>query len=515
MEASHRKSDFLQRGVSGIAVVLIVAGFFVVSVGFLSWKFKPNSIPNSSGNFFERTSALVSKTFGDMFLSGRSAPVVEINLGEQATNVNGKEIKNPTVAANEPLKVEPSGEKKSAGKISGSKNSNSPAEHLTVQSNTSGNIFSVSSSSGSELPAADNSKISKSSSPAPCDVIKVQTSNHKILFSEVAWMGSTKSASDEWIELKNNSGQNVPLRGWQILSDDENIKIVFEEKNNLLAGTFYLLERSDDNSAPNVSADNMYTGALSNDGARLRIFNANCELVDDVNASGGWPAGDNVAKKTMERSSLDLSWHTSANAGGTPKAQNSAAFSKGQESIGSQSGSASAADSASQNAATSSNAANNAANATSTVSLSDLVLVSEIMAGTDVNAYDEFVELYNPGNQGIDLTGWSLKKRSSTGSESTLLAASHLNGIILQSHRHFLIVNASATLAVSPDISWPKSYTLAYTQNAVVLYNRSGAKIDEANWDDIPKNESYVRDSWSSNSFHVSATPTPQNSASQ
>lgn len=494
-------------------------------------------------------------------------PVAEIDLGGSSTNGNGAdggeianssslhsfaEVSEGSSRFESPQQAVKLAEEKK--KISENKNPDSSAENSVLQPSAGGNNLSAASSSGSEPPTADNSKISESSAPAQCDFKKVRTPNHKILFSEIAWMGSAKSASDEWLELKNNSGRDVPLRGWQILSDNGNlgsthstssgqasspqVKIIFGT-NNFSAGGFYLLERTDDNSAPNVPADEIYSGALSNSGVILGIFNPNCELADEIDASKSWPAGDNAAKKTMERSSLDLSWHTSVNAGGTPKTQNSTAFLTGQTSGGSasssQSGSASPpASSTSQTAATSSdtsNAASSTANAVSTstsiaststsqtpapaISSNGLVLISEIMAGTDANSYDEFVELYNPGNQGIDLTSWSLKKRSSTGSESTLLAASHLNGITLQSHRYFLLVNASATLALSPDVSWPKSYTLAYTKNAVVLYDGSGAKVDEASWDNISKNESYVRDSWSSSSFHVSTTPTPQNSARQ
>ncbi len=47
----------------------------------------------------------------------------------------------------------------------------------------------------------------------------------KVIFNEIAWMGTTKSASDEWIELKSISIKPVDLNGWQIFNKSQNLKI--------------------------------------------------------------------------------------------------------------------------------------------------------------------------------------------------------------------------------------------------------------------------------------------------
>jgi len=51
-------------------------------------------------------------------------------------------------------------------------------------------------------------------------------------------------------------------------------------------------------------------------------------IVDEVDAQQGWPAGDNETKRTMERiaGSDPAMWQTSEKAGGTPKAKNSMGF---------------------------------------------------------------------------------------------------------------------------------------------------------------------------------------------
>ncbi len=141
------------------------------------------------------------------------------------------------------------------------------------------------------------------------------------------------------------------------------------------------------------------------------------------------------------------------------------------------------------------------------------ILVSEIMAGADGNANYEFIELYNPNGAAIDLTGYSIKKRSSTGSESTLVSASRFEGKIIPANKHFLLANEGGYNGqISPDVFWPKSYTLAYSNNALIIYNANNELVEEVGWTEIPKGQSIERVSWDSEQFQVQSTPSPQNS---
>jgi len=140
-------------------------------------------------------------------------------------------------------------------------------------------------------------------------------------------MGTTASCDDEWIELKNVSEEVVSLAGWQLLDKNLNIKIIFEALDSIGPGEFYLLERTDDDSVPAVLADKIYSGALNNEEESLRLFDQNCNLIDEAVASPDWPAGNKDEKRTMERSE-ELSWHTYFDGGeneifGTPRAENS------------------------------------------------------------------------------------------------------------------------------------------------------------------------------------------------
>lgn len=155
--------------------------------------------------------------------------------------------------------------------------------------------------------------------------------SRQVILNEIAWKGSPPydksnnfASDDEWIELKNISPNSVDLTGWQILSSDGKIKIIL--KGSVEPANFYLLERTDDNSVLGVRADQIYTGALSNSGAHLRLFDKNCKLVDEIKAFP-WPAERATDWQTLERGRCltndDCSWFVSLVSGGTPRKENS------------------------------------------------------------------------------------------------------------------------------------------------------------------------------------------------
>ena len=143
------------------------------------------------------------------------------------------------------------------------------------------------------------------------------------------------------------------------------------------------------------------------------------------------------------------------------------------------------------------------------------ILISEIMAGADGNANYEFIELYNAGSASVDLTGWSIKKKTSPGSESSLVAASRLLGKTIFPGKYFLIAHAEKyTGSVAGDADWAVSNSFAYKNNGIALYNAEGQKTEEINWTEIPAGQSLVRADWDSNQFTLAVSPTPQNSQS-
>ncbi len=104
--------------------------------------------------------------------------------------------------------------------------------------------------------------------------------------------------------------------------------IIFSS-SSISAQSYFLLERTDNSTVPDVLADLIYTGALGNDGENLELRDVAGTLIDSVDCALGWFAGNNSTKETMERKNPALAgsdsgnWASSTNPGGTPKSQNS------------------------------------------------------------------------------------------------------------------------------------------------------------------------------------------------
>ncbi len=124
-------------------------------------------------------------------------------------------------------------------------------------------------------------------------------------------------------------------------------------------------------------------------------------------------------------------------------------------------------------------------NISTTTTSSGKILFSEIYIkeGTSTG---EFIELYNPNEFDIDLTGWEIRKINRNGKEQTIIPSSKFKGII-PSFSYFLLVNnnASSEISINPDFIYPKSYDLA-KDNALILVNNEGKIIDQVCWGNVP-----------------------------
>jgi len=116
------------------------------------------------------------------------------------------------------------------------------------------------------------------------------------------------------------------------------------------------------------------------------------------------------------------------------------------------------------------------------------ILISEVQTESQT-VKDEFIELYNPNSQNVDLTGWVLKKKTSGGNESNLVSSSKFSGVI-HSGDYFLIapqVNDDGSSnyqgSAPPDLFYSgKTYSIT-GDNTVLLYDPNGNLIDKVGFD--------------------------------
>ncbi|MDX1608296.1 MAG: lamin tail domain-containing protein [Candidatus Spechtbacterales bacterium] len=144
-----------------------------------------------------------------------------------------------------------------------------------------------------------------------------------IIINEVAWMGDTAeedSHYNEWIEFYNNTDSPIALDGWILKAADDTP--IIELSGTIDAGSYYIAARNNETSTIISKADLIYGSryykhALKNnpEGEDLKLINAEGNIIDEINAPGGWPAGNNETKETM--SLVDNAW-VNGPTGGTP-----------------------------------------------------------------------------------------------------------------------------------------------------------------------------------------------------
>jgi len=276
-----------------------------------------------------------------------------------------------------------------------------------------------------------------------------------LIINEVAWMGTTESSANEWIELKNISNVTVTLAGWQIVNKNGKIaaRLSNADQKTLGAGKFMLLERTDDDTVPEVTADLIYAGTLANSNEGIRLFGPGCILADEMLAAPDWPAGDNNTKNTAERSS-GFVWRTSALPGGTPKRENSTGQSGGSGS---------------------SNPSSNQSAQTQQESSPQFfpIVINEIMynlEGTDTGR--EWIEILNTGTSSVDLSEWKLFESDTN---HTLTATQ--GGIVLVGQAYAVIADDPLQfLADHPGYSgvlFDSTFSLSNTGETIGIKNKT------------------------------------------
>ena len=146
-----------------------------------------------------------------------------------------------------------------------------------------------------------------------------------VRINEVAWMGATTGATHEWVELRKMSSEKINITGWQLLNANENLRATFPQ-GSFFDDEFIILARAPADSALNLNAGLTFSGAIRNSGEGLRLFDNECNIIDEVFASPNWPAGANASKHTMERVGK-VAWASSKGANGTPGMANAGTIS--------------------------------------------------------------------------------------------------------------------------------------------------------------------------------------------
>lgn len=157
------------------------------------------------------------------------------------------------------------------------------------------------------------------------------------------------------------------------------------------------------------------------------------------------------------------------------------------------------------------------------------ILINEIQIAGEKPSYD-FIELYNPNDFPIDISGYQLKKKNKSGTESSL--GKFPQGSVIPPRGFFLWACSADGYdqIIGADISF-KSYYLT-EDNSVALFDKNGTLIDAVAWgsghldlfvenqpfpQNPSKNQSLERINFqdtddNSKDFIIQTVPSPQNS---
>jgi len=111
--------------------------------------------------------------------------------------------------------------------------------------------------------------------------------------------------------------------------------------------------------------------------------------------------------------------------------------------------------------------------------LGHLVIAEIQISGMDGDNEKDFIRIGNPNSQPVDISGWKLRKRTRTGTESSIRVIP--DGIIIPSGGIILWANSKNNFAVNMGAQIVSSATIS-ASNSVALFDAEGSLVDAVAW---------------------------------
>jgi hypothetical protein len=338
----------------------------------------------------------------------------------------------------------------------------------------------------------------------------VSAAETTVVINEIMWMGSSVSSVDEWIELKNTTGEDINLTNWSIGGAGSSSSAITIAAGVIPANGYFLISNYETGSSAisdSITADIVISGvSLANGGGKLTLKDPASNMID-ATPIGSWEEGNNNTAPVGQRNSMERNntpgdgvswgnWHTCLDNNcyattfwdiegtdyGTPGATNS------QPSIPvSPEPAPTPSPSPSPSLAPSP-----VATPKPDIEYSDAIVINEFLPNpVGADAEGEFIELKNTGEEEVNLKDWQLDD-SEGGSSSYVI----LEGILIQGGEAVAFQRSTTGLALNNG------------GDEVRLFSPDGETKDEHSYD-VSVSEGVVRARDEDGAWQWSATATP------
>lgn len=123
------------------------------------------------------------------------------------------------------------------------------------------------------------------------------------------------------------------------------------------------------------------------------------------------------------------------------------------------------------------------------------IIINEVQIYGEKSSND-FIELYNPNSETISISGWKLRKKTKTGTESSIRVLPNRTNISAEGY--FLWANSGDGYDSSIHADISSTATLA-SDNSIALFNSDDSIVDSVSWGSGHTNPFIEGDSFSSN----------------
>ncbi len=143
---------------------------------------------------------------------------------------------------------------------------------------------------------------------------RAEFASTSVVISEVAWAGSARSASDEWLELTNRGLSDVNVGGWFMTGTATSGGSIEFAPDTMIPSSHTLLianyKLDDDNTTLAISPDLVTTAvSLPNDKLDIVLAMPDGQIVDELHDAGKPDFGSSTTFASMERQA-DGTWAT-------------------------------------------------------------------------------------------------------------------------------------------------------------------------------------------------------------